>query len=616
MARMIPDEVQSFTTEGEGKFYHFLAAAAKPDILYLAWYLPDIQGKEPDFILYSGNFGLIIFEVKDWLLNQIWEANPHRFTLETKGEISPRKNPLQQAREYIGELKDKIKADGKLISDNPAHHGNPRIPINVGVVFPNINKFEYVEKNLHKVIPTDKIFFWDDLHPASDICSDSTGRCFLKALSERFSPPFKFSATNRDVLHLKQLLFPEVRIELPDRNKESGHVRQTERLRILDHNQEAMARQIDGGHRIIIGASGSGKTLILAHKAIFLQKYNPAIKIILFVCYNITLVNYIKRILSAKGVSIGEPGVKVCHFYQLCSEIIGEGVTFENEDPEYYEMVTQETLSKIGVFGKRFDAILLDEGQDFTPDMFKVITGLLNPETNNLTIARDDNQNIYRPKAKWKEFGIQARGRVHKLNSVYRNTSEIAGFAARFMGKNADGDEEKEKAQLKLFNDFYDFHGPAPDLCQFETVDSMISGVAENAADIMKKGGYPFSEIAVLFALKKPDKSRAETFPEMLETALEKQGILSQWMSEGYRSKKSYDITTNRVTISTIHSAKGLDYSVVFLLGIDYLTPKGWSEEQIANLAYVGITRARYQLIIPYINQTPLINRIQKALAG
>ena len=44
-------------------------------------------------------------------MNQIREANPHQFTLEIKGEISPRKNPMQQARDYIGELKDKIKTD-------------------------------------------------------------------------------------------------------------------------------------------------------------------------------------------------------------------------------------------------------------------------------------------------------------------------------------------------------------------------------------------------------------------------------------------------------------------------------------------------------------------------
>jgi hypothetical protein len=135
MALMIPDEVQGFTTDGEERFYRFLSAVAKPDNSYLAWYLPNIQDKEPDFILYSDSIGLVIFEVKDWVLDQIREANPHQFTLEIKGEIRSRKNPLQQARDYIGDLKDKIKAEGKLISDNPVHHGNPRIPINMEDVF-------------------------------------------------------------------------------------------------------------------------------------------------------------------------------------------------------------------------------------------------------------------------------------------------------------------------------------------------------------------------------------------------------------------------------------------------------------------------------------------------
>jgi hypothetical protein len=383
MALMIPDEVASFTTEGEGKFYRFLSAAAKPDNAYLAWYLPDIHGKEPDFILYSDSIGLVIFEVKDWVLDQIREANPHQFTLEIKGEISPRKNPLQQARDYIGELKDKIKADGKLISNNPALHGNPRIPIHFGVVFPNINKFEYTQKNLHSVIPVENIFFADDLHPASEICCDPSGNCFLKTLNERFPPVFRFSASPKDVQHLKQLLFPEVRIDLPKRVRTGGYAEQAERLKILDHNQEALARQFDGGHRIIVGASGSGKTLVLAHKAGFLQRYNPAIKSILFVCYNITLVNFVKRILAGKGSPIGEAGVTVCHFYELCSWITGESIPYEKEGNAFYEMVSQEALSKVGSYAKRFDAVLVDEGQDFTPEMFKVVTGLLNATTNN-----------------------------------------------------------------------------------------------------------------------------------------------------------------------------------------------------------------------------------------
>ena len=76
MAVMIPDDVQDFCTEGERHFYGFLKTAAKPDNKYLVWYLPDINGREPDFILFCKETGLIIFEVKDWALHQIQEANP------------------------------------------------------------------------------------------------------------------------------------------------------------------------------------------------------------------------------------------------------------------------------------------------------------------------------------------------------------------------------------------------------------------------------------------------------------------------------------------------------------------------------------------------------------
>ena len=52
MATMIPDSIGEFTTEGERKFYRFLESVAKPDNKYTAWYSPDIEGMEPDFILF------------------------------------------------------------------------------------------------------------------------------------------------------------------------------------------------------------------------------------------------------------------------------------------------------------------------------------------------------------------------------------------------------------------------------------------------------------------------------------------------------------------------------------------------------------------------------------
>jgi len=82
--------------------------------------------------------GLLIFEVKDWTLEQIVEANPQTFTLTLGERHESRKNPLQQAREYLQSVMDRIREDGRLVSRDPEHYGKPKIPIGVGVVFPNI----------------------------------------------------------------------------------------------------------------------------------------------------------------------------------------------------------------------------------------------------------------------------------------------------------------------------------------------------------------------------------------------------------------------------------------------------------------------------------------------
>ncbi|MFC1812866.1 DEAD/DEAH box helicase [Thermodesulfobacteriota bacterium] len=613
MATMIPENVESFTTEGERQFYRFLESVAKPDSQYIAWYTPDLKGKEPDFILFGDKVGLIVFEVKDWALEQIREANPQHFILSTGGKTKSRKNPFQQARDYFLYVMDTIKKDGRLVSKEPGYHGNPKIPINYGVIFPNINKYEYTQKEFDRVISTNKVFFWDDMHSASDICTDTTGSCFLQTLLKMFTPQFSFTITGKELNHLKQLIFPIVRIELPERKSEFPYEKRIHRLKGLDNHQEAIARKFDGGHRIIIGPSGSGKTLILVHKAAFLLKYNPDIKNILFVCYNITLVNYIKRLLADKEVPLGESGVRVLHFYQLCSEIIGEDVAYENESSEYYEVIDQETLSKVQDFNMRYDAILMDEGQDFSDDMYKIVTSLLNPKTNNFTIALDDNQDIYRRDSSWKDVGVKARGRVHKIPHTYRNTKEISEFASKFIREKAPQIETKKENQLKLFPDFFDFSGPKPELNQFQDIESITKYVATKIAKIIDEERCPYSEIAVIYSIKAPEGVK-QPLPLMVGKILEANGILSSWVSKNYRSKKSYDITTNTVSISTIHSVKGFDFSHVFLLGLDYLEGKRWSEDQINRLTYVAITRARYQLFIPYIHQNALIKRLESCV--
>jgi hypothetical protein len=604
---MIPDDIEEFKSEGEGIFYKFLRSVAKPDSKFISWYTPDINGKEPDFILFSDDTGLIIFEVKDWALDQIVEANPKYFVLAIGNKTESRKNPFEQARDYLYSVKDKIEKDGQLVSREPNVFGKLKIPIDYGIVFPNINKSEYTQKGLNQVISDSKIFFWDDLYPDSEICKDPSGQCFLNALTKMFPAMFNFKINGKELAHLKGLIFPAVRVELPRRESGDGYSHEVQRLRILDHHQEAIARKYDGGHRIVVGPSGSGKTLILVHKAALLKQYNPEIKNILFVCFNITLVNYIKRLLSDKGVALGDGGVEIFHFYQLCSKILGEEVSYESEDSDYYRLVVQETLSKLKGKEFKYDAILVDEGQDFSDEMLMVITSLLNPKTNSLTIALDDHQMIYLHNQRWKDLGIEAQGRVHRLTHAYRNTREISDFASALINKK----DEKVSDQLEdpqgLFPDIYGFNGPMPEIRQCKSIEDLVAYVSDHVKRLVESKEYSCSEIGIIYTVKTPHDMPEKHIPRMFEKALESRGILYKWASEDYQTKRFYDITTNSVTISTIHSVKGLDFSCVFLVGLDFLEPGKMSWDQMKNLTYVGITRARHRLVIPYLNKTELV---------
>jgi hypothetical protein len=659
MATMIPEDTEEFETVGEGVFYKFLKAVAKPDGRYLCWYTPDIKGKEPDFLFFCEDVGLLIFEVKDWALNQIAGGDSHSFFFRNKGREESRKNPFRQARACVGSVKDKIREDGSLVSKEPQYLGNPKVPISCGVVFPNINRSEYIQKGLDEVISSDKIFFWDDLHPTSDLCNDPSGQCFLNVLKKKFPLVFPFKITGKELDRLRYLIFPTVKIELPKREPGETCREESERLKVLDQHQEAIARKFDGGHRIIVGPSGSGKTLILVHKAAFLKQYNAVIKNILFVCYNVTLVNYIKRLLSDKGIALGEGGVEVYHFYQLCSKILGQEIAYEKEESEYYNLVVLETLSKIQNLNLKYDAILVDEGQDFSDDMLKVITSLLNPKTNNLTVALDEHQSIYRQNQSWKDLGIEAEGRVHRISHAYRSTREISHFASTFAGVEEGKSEVEASDPGGLFPDVYGFNGPKPEMKQRKSVQDLVTYVSDRIKVLVDSGECSCSEIAIIYTIKTPSPVPDKNIPQMFATALESKGILTKWTSEDYRAKKSYDLTTNSVTISTIHSVKGLDYSCVFLVGLDFYWPRllvdekvnlstpqpegrnlpfdklkapGAAEgievhpeprsftspskagfhvaEWVKNLVYVGMTRARYRLFIPYVDRNELIDRL------
>ncbi len=81
---------------------------------------------------------------------------------------------------------------------------------------------------------------------------------------------------------------------------------------MLDLQQERHARQIGGGHRLVFGVAGSGKTVLLIARARLLamgEQGEAEKKRVLVLCYNVVLAAYLRAALADCA-----PCVSVFHF--------------------------------------------------------------------------------------------------------------------------------------------------------------------------------------------------------------------------------------------------------------------------------------------------------------
>ncbi len=614
MPQMYPTDIEALpeATEGEKKVFRFLRETARPGDAFICWHEPDIKGQRPDFVLFSRDHGLLVLEVKDWAVEQIRHADSHFFRIFSGGEELPRTNPEKQAKRYSDLLRDRLRAIPSLRERDTNHRGQLKIPIGRAVVFTNISREDYTRWNLHHIIPPGNVLLQDDLDPCGEILRDPSGQKFRKRIERMF--PFPFGGlTDTEFYKMKHAIWPEVHIDLPVRDGAGKTRFQTEVMR-LDEQQARLALSLKRGHWIIKGPPGSGKTLVLAHRCCHVKKDDQAVKRILFVCYNIVLVSYIKRLIQENGVGVGE-GVKVCHFFDLCSQIVDEKIHYEKEDNDYYRAWIELALESVGngeCHLEPFDAIFIDEAQDFNDDMIRVVLGLLTPK-GELVIALDPYQEIYRRKSSWKELGIQASGRSRYLRNVYRNTREIFEFTQRFIGENPGTRSHKGHFPFESA-----MHGPKPELRRFSDHGKLEDFVIDDISKQIDQGEFKRSEIAVIYDNKAYGPGgfqyNQSYTPGELAAKLEAAGIPSKWVSRDVRSKELFDITTDRVSVVSIHSSKGIDYDLVYLLGMDGLNPTEATRDQLTRLAYVAMTRAKYRLVIPYVHESDFIGGMKGCL--
>ncbi len=244
-----------------------------------------------------------------------------------------------------------------------------------------------------------------------------------------------------------------------------------------------------------------------------------------------------------------------------------------------------------------FREVVIDEAQDLPPTALRLAAALAGGGTSqHLTLLADLNQSIYYRGIPWKDGGIELHGsRVKTLSKSYRNTLQILEAAWAFSEAVKEGRLEEailpEKSNNKI--------GPKPLWMKSPNQSGQdLKDLKELIYELHRDRGFRYGDIAVL--------ARTNGDIKIIEAYLSNTANI---LVAHYRDEK-FEILENAVKVITINSAKGLEFPVVILFGMDegklprnlerYTDPKDLEQElrMERQLLYVGMTRASEALFI------------------
>ena len=371
----------------------------------------------------------------------------------------------------------------------------------------------------------------------------------------------------------------------------------TEILQVMDREQERLARAMGARHRMVRGVAGSGKTLILAARARHLSACQPDWRI-LVLCYNRVLADW-WRTRFGEGSRI-----EVMHYHgwarqqlQRANVPIPPPSSSPLESDRYWDRTMPELLLTAMTSGSEgfdcYQAVLIDEGQDFADPWYRTVLRALDPATNSLFIALDSSQNIYKRKVSWRGVGIQIVGRTRILRVNYRNTKPILGLAFALIQEldaSSTSGWEVEEEQVVPEQALRD--GPNPEIHRLVSAGDQRTHLVQWVRARLKEG-LPPDEILIM-TLSRKDAASALGW-------LMKAGIAARLL--GRSSGES------GVRLSTIHSAKGLDAEAVYVLGVQDLD--SLESKEARRLLYIAMTRARTALCLSVTANCRLLTALQ-----
>ncbi|MEV4762534.1 3'-5' exonuclease [Micromonospora chokoriensis] len=232
------------------------------------------------------------------------------------------------------------------------------------------------------------------------------------------------------------------------------------------------------------------------------------------------------------------------------------------------------------------DVVIVDEAQDFTANQMRAIVRHL-AEDHSTTFVIDATQRIYPRFFAWTEVGVRIpSGATFPLKRNYRNTKEIAALARKLV----EGLPLEDDGMLPDF-EACQREGDTPTMLvgtfsqqvdhALQTIKASVSMPNESIAFLHPKGGQWFS---------------------FLRRRLREEGI--QWCE--LTRAEMWPSGSESVALCTIHSAKGLEFDHVFMLGLNgQVVPQGSDEgddagSALRRLVAMGVGRARKTVTIGY----------------
>ncbi|MCX7256469.1 MAG: NERD domain-containing protein [Polaromonas sp.] len=565
----------------------------KLDADYLLWYDVPVGPKQshPDFVVLHPRRGLLILEVKDWKPGTIVQADKESWVILADGRPKTVPSPMAQARQYAHQVVNALERDAPLVQAGGPHQGKLAFPWSYGVVFTHLTRKQFTDGELGQIMAPHRVLCADEMLEAVE-AEDLQSR-----LWDMFPHRFHLGLMTLPQLErVRWILFPQIRVQLQgalfDDSDEDAEL--PDIMRVMDLQQEQLARSLGDGHRVIHGVAGSGKTMILGYRAEYLaQASAPGAKPILILCYNEPLAVKLASVMAAKGLS---NRVHARHFHKWCREQLlafGQNLP-DNSLPvgaKMADMVERviRAVERKHIPAGQYQAVLIDEGHDFAPEWLKLITQMVDPATNSLLVLCDDAQSIYeRGRSRqfsFKSVGIQAQGRTTILKINYRNTRQILQLASLIAGDllTPDAQDEDGIPLLKPISCGRD--GEAPLIVRLPSLRDEAFKIADLLAAAHQEG-HAWSDMAVI--------CRDWATMDICANALWRRQLPC------HMRKRSGDFNpgSDTITVLTMHACKGLEFPVVALPGIGHMPKAGEDEQEEARLFYVAATRATHRLVV------------------